>query len=196
MNKPKLEALNQKLLLVTQNHPVYEGRRVIVGVGNIPAPLVLVGEAPGSQEEQQGKPFVGQAGQNLTRFLEGAGLSREKLYITNLVKVRTVKTSPKTQKLINRTPDKDDVAFFTPFLLEELQLIQPQTVVTLGNVPLRGVMGDNKLTIGDVHGQTLAHPLGFEVFPLYHPASVIYNRQLAATYEQDLQLLCTKIGNI
>ena len=91
---------------------------------------------------------MGKAGKNLSAFLETIGLKREEIYISNVVKLRPTKESPKTGKAVNRPPSKDEIAFFLPFLQEEIKVVNPQWIVTLGNVPLKAVTGDAKAVIG------------------------------------------------
>lgn len=162
--------------------------RLVMGEGPLGATVMLVGEAPGGQEEQAGRPFVGKAGQNLNRFLELAGLAREEVYITNAVKFRPTRVG-KTGRIGNRPPTSGEIARFQPWLLREIRLIRPRIIVTLGNVPLRAVTG-KALTIGQVHGTVLEDLVeGTQVFALYHPASIIYNRALADVYEADVRKL-------
>ena len=157
-------------------------------------PIMLIGEAPGEQETLQGRPFVGKAGKNLDGFLDVVGLNREDIYISNVVKVRPTKVSPKGS-VSNRPPNREELALFTPYLYEEIALVQPGMIVTLGNVALKALLGKDavigachgRVTEASIHGQT------FRVFPLYHPASIIYNRSLAAVYQEDLQKLKTVI---
>ena len=148
--------------------------------------LMLIGEAPGGQEEAQGRPFVGKAGKNLDRFLEVLGIHRESIYITNAVKFRPIRVSPKGT-VSNRTPTRTECALFLPLLREEIQLIVPRMIVTLGNTPLSQLLPDRK-TIGDVHGTPIQiyDPIQTVLFPLYHPAAIIYNRSISETYESDL----------
>jgi len=158
---------------------------LVFGEGNERARVLLVGEAPGKDEVALGRPFVGKAGKNLSEFLEILGLRREDIYITNTVKIRPTKRSPKTGKEINRPPSAEETAFFRPYLMREIELVSPEVVVTLGNVPLRAVLGDDKALIGELHGREVAAGR-LKVFPLYHPAAVIYNRSLRETYLEDL----------
>lgn len=164
-------------------------KTLVFGEGTEQPILMMIGEAPGGDEEKQGRPFVGKAGKNLSSFLEVIGFKREEIYISNVVKLRPTKESPKTGKAVNRPPTGKEIAFFLPFLKEEIQLIAPKVIVTLGNVPLKAVSGEKKIVIGDVHGKP--YPLEGEriLFPLYHPAAVIYNRALSETYQEDLQAL-------
>lgn len=157
-------------------------------------PVMLIGEAPGEQETLQGRPFVGKAGKNLDGFLTAIGLRREDIYISNVVKVRPVKVSEKG-RASNRAPSREELLLFTPWLYEEIALVQPQLIVTLGNTALQALLGA-KTVIGSCHGSVqralVAWEGGaqdFDVFPLYHPASIIYNRALKATYDEDLLCL-------
>ena len=172
-----------------------EEKVLVFGEGRHQQPaIMLIGEAPGEQETLQGRPFVGKAGKNLDGFLDTVGLQREELYITNVVKIRPTKVSEKG-RVSNRPPNREELALFTPFLMEEILLVQPRLIVTLGNVPLRALMGA-KAVIGSVHGEmqqvSVAHEkqsADFALFPLYHPASIIYNRSLQEVYQADLMTL-------
>ena len=156
---------------------------LVFGEGPKHAPLMLIGEAPGEQETLLGKPFVGKAGRNLDAFLEMSGLRRAELYITNAVKFRPVKVSEKG-RASNRTPTREEVGLFLPWLRRELEALSPEVIVTLGNVPLRALMGKDAV-IGQAHGELAACEAG-RVFPLYHPASIVYNPSLREVYEQDV----------
>ncbi|MCD8159123.1 MAG: uracil-DNA glycosylase [Clostridiales bacterium] len=171
-----------------ESERLFPERKFIGGEGNLKTRLVLIGEAPGGEEEKQGRPFVGKAGRNLSEFLEILGLQREDIYITNVVKLRPVKTNPKTGRVSNRPPNKGEVDFFTPYLHRELEILKPEYVVTLGNFALKAVTGDKKAVIGEVHGKSL-NLEKFILFPLYHPASIIYNRSLKSTYINDIEEL-------
>jgi len=172
-----------------------EDEKVIVfGEGNLDARIVLVGEAPGEQECIEGRPFVGQAGKNLNEFLDILQWKRESLYITNAVKFRPYKVNPETGRKINRPPNREELALCFSWLLKELDLVDPEIVVTLGNVPLRTITGDGRMNIGSVHGRPLEVELPdvqrrYLLFPLYHPASVIYRKNLRVTYLEDLKKL-------
>ncbi len=175
----KIEALAAEL---------FPEKRPVFGEGNTNKPLIMmIGEAPGGDEEAQGRPFVGKAGKNLNEFLEIIGLKREDIYISNVVKIRPTNLSPKTGKFVNRPPKKTEIEKFLPYLLEEIKTIAPSLVVTLGNVPLKAVSGED-IVIGDYHGR-LAEFNGVKMFPLYHPAAIIYNRSLKDTYYKDIDKL-------
>ncbi len=172
-----------------------EDKVLVFGEGKAEKPqLMLIGEAPGEQEVMQGRPFVGKAGKNLDTFLESVHLKREEIYISNVVKVRPTKVSEKG-RVSNRPPSKEEIGLFLPWLKEEIALVSPQLLVTLGNVPLKALLG--KGTIGEAHGQfhqaffELAdgRKKAFPLFALYHPASIIYNRSLGQVYSNDLAVL-------
>ncbi len=164
---------------------LYEGnmRTLVYGDGKTDATLVMVGEAPGEQETIQGKPFVGKAGKNLTEFLTLSGLERKDLYITNTVKIRPTKISS-AGRIVNRPPTKEEIQLFLPWLKREIRMIGPKCVCTLGNVPLKALLG-NEYTIGDVHGQFIKKD-GMIIYPMYHPASMIYNPALKSVYAEDV----------
>ncbi len=188
-----MESFEQYLRAQAEASPVLDGRRLVLGEGELRHPrLCLIGEAPGGQEEREGHPFVGKAGQNLNAFLEVLGLRREEIYITNAVKVRPTRVSPKGT-ISNRPPDREEKKLFFPLLWEELRRLNPPLTVTLGNTALQALLGPES-TIGACHGRELTYSLTGDaaprrLFPLYHPAAVIYDRALSALYEADLQAL-------
>ena len=164
---------------------IYEAdKKVLVfGEGRVGAPVMMIGEAPGKQETLLGRPFVGKAGKNLDAFLEQAGMDRAELYVSNTVKFRPTKRSA-AGRLINRPPTQEEIKLFLPWLLREIELVGPRCVITLGNVPLRALAG-RKAIIGEVHGQLMPWR-DRRLFPMYHPASVIYNPSLKAVYQEDV----------
>ena len=167
---------------------LYEGEKKILvhGEGEIGARVMLVGEAPGEQETLQGRPFVGKAGKNLNEFLELAGMERGELYVTNAVKFRPTKRSA-AGRTVNRPPTREEVSLFLPWLRREIELVAPEVIVTLGNVPLRALTGP-KAVIGDVHG-AFQDADGLRLYPMYHPASLIYNPALREVYAEDIRRL-------
>ncbi len=164
----------------------FPAETLVFGEGSENASLMLIGEAPGEKEAEQGRPFVGKAGENLNEFLTRIGLERADLYITNAVKFRPCKTG-KSGRAVNRPPTSAEIEKFRPFLQREIEAVSPEVVVTLGNTPLFAVTGE-KLRIGDCHGQQV-EKADFILFPLYHPASVIYNKKLREVYLADLDKL-------
>lgn len=190
-----MQSFNAKMCRFFQALWPAEEKPIVLGEGNADhPPVMLIGEAPGEQESLQGRPFVGKAGKNLDGFLQVLELNREDIYISNVVKIRPTKVSDKG-RTSNRPPNKEELALFTPYLMEEILLVQPKMIVTLGNVALKALCGP-KAVIGDMHGRenrvTVTHEkqsAEFAVFPLYHPASIIYNRSLQEVYDGDLQAL-------
>ena len=170
---------------------LYEGERkvLVFGEGRVGAPVMMIGEAPGEQESLQGRPFVGKAGKNLDAFLERAGLDRAALYVSNTVKFRPTKLSP-AGRTVNRPPTQEEVKLFLPWLLREIELVDPKYIITLGNVPLKALAGRASV-IGALHGQFLDWN-GRTLYPMYHPASVIYNPSLREVYQRDIDLFAEK----
>ena len=156
---------------------------LVFGEGGERARVMMIGEAPGEQESLQGRPFVGKAGKNLDAFLLEAGMDRGELYVTNTVKFRPTKRSA-AGRVVNRPPTQEEVRLSLPWLRREIELVDPVCVITLGNVPLRALT-DRRSVIGDLHGRFLPWE-GRLLYPMYHPASVIYNPSLKAVYQQDV----------
>ncbi len=172
---------------------------IVFGDGSIESKVLLIGEAPGKDEVAQGKPFVGAAGKNLNEFISILNITREDIYITNVVKYRLSKLNAKTNRLSNRPATVTDISINQPWLLREIEIINPSIIVTLGNVPLRAVTNDKSLTIGSVHGKLLDCKInGVEkkLYPLYHPASIIYNRSLKEIYIKDVKELTVHIETV
>lgn len=192
------EKQNQLSSLQKKYKDLFESKEIVFGSGNINADIVLIGEAPGKDEVKLNKPFVGQAGKNLMQFLDILDLDRDKIYITNAIKFRLSKLNESTGRLINRPATRDEVIKNRDFLINEIEIINPSLVITLGNIPLRSIIGDMKKNIGELHGMDMIIPLSTKkqtIFPLYHPASIIYNQKLKEIYINDLAMLKTFIKN-
>lgn len=164
------------------------GIKVVFGEGNINARIVLIGEAPGEKEEETGRAFVGAAGKKLDEFLEIIKLNREDIYITNVVKIRLYRINADTGRKSNRPPTKREIEISMGTLWEQLKLIKPEVVVTLGNIPLRAILEAEEAKIGEYHGRGFQLK-NFILFPLYHPASIIYKKSLYDTYIEDIHKL-------
>ncbi len=177
----------------------FNEKEIVLGYGYINSPVIIVGEAPGKDEIKLGKPFVGAAGKNLNEFIEVLEISRDDLYITNAIKYRLGILNPKTERIVNRPATIKDIKENQIWLYREIDIIKPQIIVTLGNVPLKAITDDFRLTIGDMHG-TLheCNLLGavYKLFPLYHPASIIYNRTLKDVYQQDMLTLKQEVNKL
>lgn len=170
----------------------FKGKEIVLGDGNPDTKILLVGEAPGRDEVKLGKPFVGMAGKNLKEFLDIIDIERDSIYVTNAIKYRLSKVNPHTGGLVNRPAAREEIRENRDYLLEEILIIRPKYIVTLGNVPLRSVTGNDSINIGNVHGRVMAVQIKgeqFNIFPLYHPASIIYNRDLVAVYKSDIEVL-------
>ena len=189
-----LDELNN-LYLRQMNRDGQEQQSYVLGEGKQDNPLLmLIGEAPGEQEVLLRRPFVGKAGKNLDAFLGVLGIEREKIYITNAVKIRPTKTSAKG-RISNRPPTQKEREAFIPWLMAEVDCVSPRILVTLGNTPLRSLLGKD-ISIGDCHGRAIRYKSGLDIFPLYHPAAVIYNRTLMDTYQEDLQSLKSIVSEL
>jgi len=135
---------------------------VVFGVGDPDADVLFIGEAPGQNEDKQGEPFVGAAGQLLTRMLGEIGLAREQVYIANILKCRPPG---------NRDPQEDEIETCTPWLIEQISLIQPQVIVTLGNFATKFVL---QTQTGITRMRGSVYPWhGRTVIPTFHPAAVL-----------------------
>ncbi|GFN35180.1 uracil-DNA glycosylase [Tepidimicrobium xylanilyticum] len=182
MKEDRIKVLNEK---IKKNYP---NEKIIIGDGNLNSTIMLLGEAPGGKEIEIGKPFVGQAGKHFQEFLDVLNIKREDVYITNSVKYRPTKINPKTNRISNRTPTVKEIDDFRDYIYEEISIITPKIIVTLGNIPLRLIF-KNDIKIGEVHGKLMEKEINnrnYKIFPLYHPAAIIYNRDLKDIYMEDL----------
>lgn len=152
---------------------------LVFGEGNPNAALMLVGEAPGRDEDLQGRPFVGRAGQLLNRILLEAGFRRDEVYITNVLKCRPP---------ANRTPEPEEVITCKPLLLEQIRIIDPKVILLLGSIALKALLGFEK-TISRMRGQEFTYE-GRLVIPTYHPAFVLRNPQSLEVVRNDVLLAC------
>jgi uracil-DNA glycosylase family 4 len=158
---------------------------LVMGDGDVNAEIVLIGEAPGKNEDEQGLPFVGAAGKFLNEMLASAGMNRSDVYITNIVKYRPPN---------NRDPLPEEKREFWPYLVRQLQVIQPKIVVTLGRHSMEYFLPD--LKISAIHGEPKRISFGdgkIVIVPLYHPAAALYNGSLRATLIEDFSKLSTII---
>lgn len=149
-------------------------KNVVFGVGNINADLMFVGEAPGADEDAQGEPFVGAAGQLLTKIIQTMGLSRETVYIANILKCRP-DMPPHTSG--NRKPTPEEMRTCIPYLQEQIDLIRPKVLVGLGATAMEGLLG-KAIFITKARGQWHSYR-GIPLMPTYHPAYLLRNQALA-----------------
>ena len=162
---------------------LHEGRQnVVFGAGNADADLMFVGEAPGAQEDLQGLPFVGRAGQLLNQLLAGIELDRDDVFITNVLKSRPPG---------NRDPQPIEIEACTPYLLRQVQLIEPKVIATLGNFATK-FLTRSQLGITRVRGTPQVHEIGGRtlfVFPLLHPAAALRTPAMLDTLTADFAAL-------
>lgn len=154
-----------------------EATNLVMGDGNVNAKFFLIGEAPGKKEDEVGLPFVGAAGKFLNEMLLNAGINREEVYITNIVKYRPPN---------NRDPSTKEKSYFLPYLIEELRIVNPEVVITLGRHSMEYFLASEK--ISEVHGRKMKVEInGWKgvLIPLYHPAAALYNGSLRQTLKED-----------
>ncbi|HET7046431.1 MAG TPA: uracil-DNA glycosylase [Gaiellaceae bacterium] len=165
-----------------------QGRtQVVFGSGNPHADLMFVGEAPGFHEDAQGVPFVGAAGQLLGKLLAGIGLSRDEVFVANVLKCRPPG---------NRDPLPEEIAACEPHLWKQLELIRPKLVATLGNFATKLLSGRPD-GITRVHGREQWHSLGGQrvlLYPIFHPAAALYTPRMLQTLEADFARIPELIG--
>jgi DNA polymerase len=157
--------------------------KIVFGAGNPRAELVFVGEGPGHDEDMQGLPFVGRAGKLLTQMIEAMGLSREDVYIANIVKCRPPE---------NRQPQEDEVATCMPFLMRQLDAIQPKVVVCLGSTAAQSLLGTKK-SISAFRGQWFDFR-GAKLISTYHPAYLLRNPNAKPDVWVDLKKAMAVLG--
>jgi uracil-DNA glycosylase family 4 len=157
--------------------------KIVFGVGNPKARLVFVGEGPGADEDAQGIPFVGRAGQLLTQMIEAMGLKRDDVYICNVVKCRPPE---------NRTPEPDEIETCSPYLLRQLEVIKPQVIVCLGAVAAKALLGVNT-SMGKLRQQWFEFRSA-RLLATYHPAYCLRNPPSKADVWKDLQMAMVELG--
>jgi uracil-DNA glycosylase len=162
---------NNCKLKATATQPVYEITPPSSGI-------LFIGEAPGKNEDLQGRPFVGAAGKFLDELLKTIDLTREEVYVSNIVKYRPPN---------NRDPNDDEKKACRVWLNSELLFVNPKVIVTLGRHALTKFVPDTN--ISSSHGQTFPHPTGIPIFAMYHPAAALYNPNLRDVLKKDFQKL-------
>lgn len=174
-------------IYLTLNPEEFDG--FITGAGPLPSSLLIVGEAPGKYEVIERKPFVGLAGKTFEEYLKFAGIKREEIRITNTCYGRPIKKKIlKNNKISysNRTPLKGDIIAFSHILDKEIELCKPKVIVSLGNIPLKRLLG--QVPISTCHGiPTFLENYNAYLFPMYHPSALTYNRseEFKNTYMED-----------
>jgi DNA polymerase len=162
-----------------------EGRtRTVPGEGAPEAELLFIGEGPGADEDRQGRPFVGAAGQLLNRMIAGMGFTREEVFIANVVKCRPPG---------NRNPEADEAAACRAFLDEQIRIIKPKVICTLGNIPLRALSGNDRLGITRARGKPFNYH-GTTVIPTFHPSYLLRNEAAKKPCWDDLKQVLAALG--
>jgi DNA polymerase len=164
--------------------PLHEGRtQVVFGGGNVRARVMIIGEAPGKNEDLQGEPFVGAAGKYLNELLAAAGLTRDEVYIANVLKCRPP---------ANRNPKPEEIHECAPYLREQTRLLAPEYVVTLGNFATKFIL---KTDEGITRLRGNLHLIGnLKVLPVFHPAAAIYDRKKRDVLAADFAYLGTLLA--
>ncbi|MEO8216030.1 MAG: uracil-DNA glycosylase [Acidobacteriota bacterium] len=157
--------------------------QVVFGTGNRNAALMFIGEAPGRDEDLQGVPFVGRAGQLLTDIIKAMKLTREGVYIANVIKCRPPG---------NRNPEPEEIEACRPFIKKQIELVQPRVIVTLGRIALQGMM-ERSLSISATRGQWLQYA-GIRLMPTYHPAYLLRNPSAKKDVWTDMKKVMAELG--
>jgi DNA polymerase len=191
--KQQMDKVESALIGLTES-PLYAYRQenayhAVIGEGSLDAKIMLIGEAPGEREAKTGRPFVGASGRLLDELLASIGLKREDIYITNVVKDRPPE---------NRDPTPEEIALYTPLLAQQIEIIQPRVIASLGRfamtyvIDLFAVPTKQMPKISDLHGQVLKGQASYAavaVVPLYHPAVALYSTQQKGTLLADFEAL-------
>ena len=191
----RMEEIAREIANLTES-PLYQyrvenGYEAVVGEGDVDADVMFIGEAPGKREAETGRPFVGASGRVLDELLGGIGLEREDVYITNVVKDRPPD---------NRDPRVPEIELYTPFLLRQIEIIEPRVIATLGRFAMEFMLEQFDLPqrgrrISDLHGEPLEVDVPYEsmgkvtLLPLFHPAVALYNQNQRGTLEDDFRVL-------
>jgi len=168
-------------------HLAASRKNVVFGVGDIDASLMFIGEAPGADEDEQGEPFVGRAGQLLTRIIEAMGLTRQTVYIGNILKCRPDTPGETTG---NRKPTPQEMETCIPYLHEQIDLIQPKVIVALGATAVEGLLGKT-IGITKLRGQWRTYR-NIPLMPTFHPSYLLRPenaRQKRSVWEDMLQVM-------
>jgi len=180
MSKDLLKELNKKLESSYLKLPLAsKASDIVLGEGSIQATIMLIGEAPGAREEIERRPFIGRSGQLVRKVISEIGLDLEKIYITNIVKVRPPE---------NRDPSREEIEAYKLYLDQEIEIIDPKLIVTLGRYSMNKFLP--KVKISNVHGQL--HQLEWNgkvrfVFPMYHPAAALRGTKVKNMFVHDFK---------
>ena len=179
----KLDVIAEKVRTCQKCDLCQTRTNAVPGKGNLNAEIILVGEAPGRSEDKRGEPFVGSAGKRLNEILLDAGINRDDVYITNIVKCRPPN---------NRVPAKNEEESCLDYINEEISIISPKIVCIMGNTAFNTLLGGKEITKN--HGNFIEKD-GRTYFVTYHPAATIYNQKLIAELKADFKKLSKFLGD-
>jgi len=195
-SKNSLEQIKQKILSNMKCPLKDAATNLVFGKGNPNAKIMFIGEAPGQKEDEQGIPFVGAAGRELDKLLNSINLKLDDIYIANILKYRPPN---------NRDPTTEEIERHTPYLIEQIKVIKPTIIATLGNYSTKFVLASFKVEdmkkiggITSLHGKKINMNIQGETFivvPLYHPAAMLYKPALRKVLEEDFQVMQKIIEN-
>jgi DNA polymerase len=148
-----------------------ERNKYVIGEGSLDAKIMFVGEGPGRDEDREGRPFVGRAGQLLDKILDSVNISRNEIYITNVVKCRPPK---------NRDPRQDEIKACFPYLTSQISLINPKIIVTMGNFATKLLLNEQKKGITALRGNVFDWVGGIKIVPMFHPSYLLRNYTVEA----------------
>ncbi len=180
----ELQLIHSEILECTKCELHKSRTNAVPGEGPYDARIMFVGEGPGQNEDEQGRPFVGAAGKFLTELLESIGMKRSNVFITNIVKCRPPN---------NRAPRKPEIEACNPYLQSQIKLINPRIVCALGTPAITTLMGD-EYSASRFHGKPLTKG-GVTLLPMYHPAATLYDASLKETLFHDFQILKKLLEN-
>ncbi len=182
----EIEKLKKECLEFCKKHLLYrQGTEPVFGEGSLESKIILVGEAPGYYESMSGQPFCGAAGKILDELLASAGIKREEIYITNVVKLRPPN---------NRDPKPEEIKDFSPYLEKQIEIIKPEMICALGNFSTAYILEKYGLKaeiqgISKIHGKVFEIDEKLKIIPLYHPAVATYNAGMKEILKKDFKVL-------
>lgn len=167
----------------------------VFGEGNVNAELMFVGEGPGFEEDKQGRPFVGRAGELLTRIILAMKLTREMVYITNIVKCHPLRVPDPNLRNNDRPPNKDEIEQCLPYLKKQIEIIKPKVICCLGSTAAV-VLTRNELPITELRGKVFSYEEipEIKIVPTYHPAALLRNPSLKPYVWKDMKLIMKILG--
>ena len=179
-----LKIIQEKVKICKKCDLCFTRKNAVPGKGNQNADIVFIGEAPGKNEDQHGEPFIGTAGKKLNDALESVGLTRNSVYITNIVKCRPPK---------NRTPNDVEKTMCNNYLEDEIAIINPKIICLLGNTSYHSILGGNEISKN--HGKFVSKD-NYLYFISFHPAAIIYNQKLKKVFKNDMKKLVDKLKKL